>query len=177
MYDGIFYNIYKSSKLEVLNLPGNDLSGVNPDLFGSAISKVISANLSQTGLTGVAVRSLMQKLRRTSVLQSLDLSHNAASLGLTRPEILADAVISLQSVSLKMNTLSEAQVCSLLTAMATSSRCQLRDVNMSGVCFVSRVHPHTLATALMRLQRVVMYATKLTEYQLQHILGSIGKTL
>ena len=120
-YDGIFYNIYKNSNLEVLNLPGNDLSGVNPHLFGSAISKVISANLTDTGLAGVALRNLLEKLRGdSSVLRSLDLSHNTAGLGLTKSDILAEAVISLHCVSLKMNTLSEVQVCSIFSAMATS---------------------------------------------------------
>ena len=50
-YDGIFYNIYKNSQLEVLNLPGNDLSGVNPDLFGSAISKAEFSTLIGRGPT------------------------------------------------------------------------------------------------------------------------------
>ena len=176
MYDGIFYNIYKNSNLEVLNLPGNDLSGVNPDLFGSAISKVISANLSDTGLSGLALRNLLKKLRgNSSILRSLDLSHNKAGLGLTRPDILAEAVTSLDCVSLKMNTMTEAQVCSLLSVLATSSRCQLKDLNLSGICSVCRVPPHTLATAIVKLRRAVMYATKLTQYQLQHILTTLGR--
>ena len=54
-------------------------------------------------------------------------------------------------------------------------RCRLREINLSGISSVSRVCPHTLALALVKLRRVVMYASKLTQYQLQHVLGTIGE--
>ena len=61
-----------------------------------------------------------------------------------------------------------------MRVLHSGSRCKLRDINLSGICSVSRVHPHTMALALVKLRRVVMYATKLTQYQLQHILGTLG---
>ena len=67
-------DFYSKIFSEVLNLPGNDLSEINPDLFGSAIIKLISVNLSDTGLTGAAVRNLMKKLRRD--ISRLSLLHS-----------------------------------------------------------------------------------------------------
>ena len=69
------------------------------------------------------IRALHSEFRRdSSVLRTLDLSHNTAGLGLTKPEVLAEAVISLHCVNLKMISLTEAQASSLLSAMASSSR-------------------------------------------------------
>ena len=70
----VLKDFYSKIFSEVLNLPGNDLSEINPDLFGSAIIKLISVNLSDTGLTGAAVRNLMKKLRRD--ISRLSLLHS-----------------------------------------------------------------------------------------------------
>ena len=60
------------------------------------------------------------------------------------------------------------------SSTSSSSSCRLRELNLSGICSVSQVGPHTLATALVRLRRVEMYACKLSQYQLQHLLDSLG---
>ena len=171
-YDAIFYNIYKNSNLVELNLPGNNLASVNPDLFGSAITKLRSANLCDTRLSRTMIQNLLQKMCGDSHLRSLDLSHNLGFADIS-PKLFSEAMISLTSLNLKMNRITYHQMYSLLSSMATSTS-KLRDINFSGISSLARLEPEVVSGAMMCLRRVVMYACKLTQYQLHKILVTLG---
>ena len=171
-YDAIFYNIYKNSKLVELNLPGNNLSSVNPDLFGSAVTKLRSVNLSDTRISKSMLSNLLQKMCVDSNLLSLDLSHNRWYKSIS-PHLFAEAMIGLTSINLKRNRVTEQQMSSLLSSMA-GPRSKLRSINFSGVSSLARVEPESLARAVLSVRSAVLYATKLTQYQLYHILMALG---
>ena len=171
-YDAIFYNIYKNSKLVELNLPGNNLSSVNPDLFGSAVTKLRSVNLCDTRISKSMLSNLFQKMCVDSNLLSLDLSHNRWYKSIS-PHLFAEAMIGLTSINLKRNRVTEQQMSSLLSSMA-GPRSKLRSINFSGVSSLARTEPETLARAVLTVRSAVLYATKLTQYQLYHILMALG---
>lgn len=171
-YDAIFYNIYKNSKLVELNLPGNNLSSVNPDLFGSAVTKLRSVNLCDTRMSKSMLSNLLQKMCVDSNLLSLDLSHNRWYKSIS-PHLFAEAMIGLTSINLKRNRVTEQQMSSLLSSMA-GPRSKLRSINFSGVSSLARVEPESLARAVLTVRSAVLYATKLTQYQLYHILMALG---
>ena len=171
-YDAIFYNIYKNSKLVELNLPGNNLSSVNPDLFGSAVTKLRSVNLCDTRISKSMLSNLFQKMCVDSNLLSLDLSHNRWYKSIS-PHLFAEAMIGLTSINLKRNRVTEQQMSSLLSSMA-GPRSKLRSINFSGVSSLARTEPESLARAVLTVRSAVLYATKLTQYQLYHILMALG---
>ena len=171
-YDAIFYNIYKNSNLLELNLPGNNLAGVNPDLFGSAVTRLRRVNLCDTRLSRIMIQNLLQKMTGDSHLRSLDLSHNLGFADIS-PQLFSEAMISLTSLNLKMNKITQPQMFSLLSSM-TTSRSKLRDINFSGICSLARLEPELVARALVPLRRVEMYACKLTQYQLHQFLLTLS---
>ena len=175
-YDTIFYHIYKTSTLKVLNLPGNNLAKANPDLFGSAIAKIQSANLSDTNISQEMFLNLFMKLSRTreSSMQSLvhlDISHNT-QLKLISPALTAEALNTLFSVNLKKCGLAVEQLTSLMeTRISEDDSSPLHEVNLSCVSSLSKVMPQTIGRFVSKLTSATLYATKLNTNQLYAIMN------
>lgn len=172
-YDAIFYHIYKKSNLKVVNLPGNNLSKVNPDLFGSAISKLESSNLCDTNISIEMINNLFSKISRSKgpvKIQKIDLSHNC-HLKHVPPQLFSECVSKLSSINLKQTCLQETQLSSLmeLVVSRTSESC-LSEVNLSAVSSLNKVDPELLASFISRLTQATLYATKLSTMQLSNIL-------
>ena len=180
-YDAIFYHIYKTTtSLKVLNLPGNNLSKANPDLFGSAITRIQSANLSDTGISQEMFSNLFMKMSRTGgssprvqTLTHLDLSHNSR-LKLIAPSLLAEALNTLNAVNLKKCGLTEEQLDSLMTTRFISESSQLLEANLSCHSSLSKVMPGTIKFFVAKLTSVTLYATKLNACQLYVLMSLLA---
>ena len=116
-YDALFYQLYKNSRLKTLNLPGNNLSKVNPDLFGSAISKLQRANLSDTNINREMIENLFEKITRSppnsKVISELNISYNS-QLKHINPKLFAESICRIEVINLKLSSLTVDQVTCLM---------------------------------------------------------------
>ena len=176
-YDAIFYHIYKTkTTLKVLNLPGNNLSKANPDLFGSAITRLQSANLSDTNISPEMFGNMFMKMTRTGVrtLTHLDIAHNSR-LKLICPSLLAEALNTLEAVSLKKCGLTEEQVTSLMETRIISDSSQLVEVDLSCHSSLYKIMPGIIKLFIKKLTSATLYATKLNPIQLEVIMDLLAR--
>ena len=176
-YNALFRQINKSSPLKILNVPGNNLSKVNPELFGSAVSKLTSVDLNDTNVSREMLTNLFDKISRVtadtmSPLRCLNIAHNN-ELKHVNPDLMASALCQLETINIKMTSISETHVSRLLETRVSSDTSPLARVNMAGVINLSKVDPDLLATFLTKLKQATIYATKLTPMQLTHTLQTL----
>ena len=90
------------------NSSGNNLSLAEASLLGRGVAKLVEVNLSRTFLTWDQLNAIALEVTRARYTRCLDLSYNDLSTLL--PNLLADLVASLSTVSLEESHLVEAQV-------------------------------------------------------------------
>ena len=164
--------------LQVLNLPGNNLSKVSPTVFGLAISKLRTANLSDTAISADMFNNLfhvMANETRDMKLCHLNIAHNSA-LKHVDPDLLSEAIIKLESVNMNMTSATATQISSLIKLSSTQDYPRLREVNMSGVSALSKVDHLLLSSFVLSLSSATLYSTKLSPTQLIAILTRIINT-
>ena len=169
-YNAIFSQINQCSNLKVLNLPGNNLSNVNPEIFGTAVRKLEKVNLSDTRLTPAMFYMLLSKMKKDSELQELDVSHNP-SLKYIDDHIFSDAINTLEKVNLKFTNTTVSQLTHLFELMKLQTR--LKDMNLVGNHSLANASEILLAGTVNKLIKVTIYATKLSRSQIQAILSHI----
>ena len=90
------------------NSSGNNLSLAEANLLGRGVAKLVEVNLSRTFLTTDQLNALALEVTRARYTKFLDLSYN--DLSTLPPNLLADLVGSLSTVSLEESYLNETQV-------------------------------------------------------------------
>ena len=89
------------------NSSGNNLSLAEANLLGRGVAKLVEVNLSRTFLTTDQLNAIALEVTRARYTRCLDLSYN--DLSTLPPNLLADLVANLCTVSLEESHLVEAQ--------------------------------------------------------------------
>lgn len=178
-YEAIFRQMCKTRNIKILNLQGNSLSSVDPELFGSAVSRVHSANLRGTRLCEHMLVSLFTELAEAEEnqhLRELDISYNFRMENVC-PNIFSAAVVRLSSVNLKMCRLHPVHITKMIES-AVSGNSQLRDVNLSDnlVCLIDDHQNQNLAVFVSQLRSANFSFCRLRSDQLEAILVQLNQT-
>ena len=154
----------ENSQLKTLNLGWNNLSGVEPQLLASMVSKIENVYLKNTNLTNQQVTVLCQVMKENCELKCVNLHNN--NLSSVQPELLASAVSKVAEVDLWNTSLTTQQVTVLCQVL--SGTCPLESLNLSGNN-LSGVEPDLLARAVGNIVKVQLGDTNLTSQQLSVI--------
>ena len=172
----------KTRNIKILNLQGNSLSSVNPELFGSAVSRVQSANLRGTRLCEHMLVSLFTELAEAEENQhllELDISYNFRMENVC-PHIFSAAVVRLSSVNLKMCRLHPVHITKMIESAVSGDgeNSQLRDVNLSDnlVCLIDDTQNQNLAVFVSQLRSANFSFCRLRSDQLEAILVQLDQT-
>ena len=172
----------KTRNIKILNLEGNSLSSVDPELFGSAVSRVQSANLRGTRLCEHMLVSLFTELAEAEENQhllELDISYNFRMENVC-PHIFSAAVVRLSSVNLKMCRLHPVHITKMIESAVSGDgeKSQLRDVNLSDnlVCLIDDTQNQNLAVFVSQLRSANFSFCRLRSDQLEAILVKLGRT-
>ena len=101
-------SLRENQEIQEVDLSDNTLSGVDPDLLATAMSKTRKLSLVNTGLTVVQVEKLFRLIAANCPMESLNLSANMLSM--VETELMAQAVNKLRDVTLIDTNLSVNQV-------------------------------------------------------------------
>ena len=172
----------KTRNIKILNLQGNSLSSVDPELFGSAVSRVQSANLRGTRLCEHMLVSLFTELAEAEEnehLLELDISYNFRMENVC-PHIFSAAVVRLSSVNLKMCRLHPVHITKMIESAVSGDgeNSQLRDVNLSDnlVCLIDDTQNQNLAVFVSQLRSANFSFCRLRSDQLEAILVQLDRT-
>ena len=172
----------KTRNIKILNLQGNSLSSVDPELFGSAVSRVQSANLRGTRLCEHMLVSLFTELAEAEENQhllELDISYNFRMENVC-PHIFSAAVVRLSSVNLKMCRLHPVHITKMIESAVSGDgeNSQLRDVNLSDnlVCLIDDTQNQNLAVFVSQLRSANFSFCRLRSDQLEAILVQLDQT-
>ena len=172
----------KTRNIKILNLQGNSLSSVDPELFGSAVSRVQSANLRGTRLCEHMLVSLFTELAEAEEnehLLELDISYNFRMENVC-PNIFSAAVVRLSSVNLKMCRLHPDHITKMIESAVSGDgeNSQLRDVNLSDnlVCLIDDTQNQNLAVFVSQLRSANFSFCRLRSDQLEAILVQLDRT-
>ena len=172
----------KTRNIKILNLQGNSLSSVDPELFGSAVSRVQSANLRGTRLCEHMLVSLFTELAEAEENQhllELDISYNFRMENVC-PHIFSAAVVRLSSVNLKMCRLHPVHITKMIESAVSGDgeNSQLRDVNLSDnlVCLIDDTQNQNLAVFVSQLRSANFSFCRLRSDQLEAILVQLDRT-
>ena len=172
----------KTRNIKILNLQGNSLSSVDPELFGSAVSRVQSANLRGTRLCEHMLVSLFTELAEAEENQhllELDISYNFRMENVC-PNIFSAAVVRLSSVNLKMCRLHPVHITKMIESAVSGDgeNSQLRDVNLSDnlVCLIDDTQNQNLAVFVSQLRYANFSFCRLRSDQLEAILVQLDQT-
>ena len=100
--------VARGQEIQEVDLSDNTLSGVDPDLLATAMSKTRKLSLVNTGLTVVQVEKLLSLIAANCPMESLNLSANMLSM--VETELMAQAINKLKDVTLIDTNLSVNQV-------------------------------------------------------------------
>ena len=166
-YNALFSQINHSSNLKVLNLQGNNLSKVNPGIFGSAVIKLEKVNLSDCKINKDMLIRLFSDMQKDSKLKDLDVSYNPA-LKHIDDHIYGDAINLLNRVNLKFTNSTLFQLMNLFELMEVHTN--LHEMNLVGNISLSKIPQPLFARTVTKLTKITIYATKLTSDQIQTLL-------
>ena len=116
---------------QVLDISGNSLSEVSPDILAKAVVKLVEVDMIETDVTSDQCQHLMDVIRsaKDKTLEFLDISEN--DLREVDPKVMAEAVNKLEMVCLSdMPILTEAQMKEILTC-ALEKGTALRELSVS----------------------------------------------
>merc|ERR1719203_633460 len=176
----------------MLNLAGNDMSGVEPEALSRGlmqleevelVTEVLAkdvvhleeANLRGSKLSTEQISNILTNIARgDNKLKKLSLcAMYGNDLAAVEPESLARSLIQLEEVDLRNTKLSTEQITSILTCISTDDnklkKWNLYDNDLSGV------EPEALARGLMQLEEVNLSWTKLSTEQITRILTNIAQ--
>ena len=159
------------AKLKTLDIEfKNNLSTVRPELLASAVTKLVTVNISCTVLTGEQCEALFTAINEGSQLRSLNIALN--NLSTVTPLLLATAVPKLETVNVSYTGLTSEQGDALFSAINVGS--QLRSLKICGNNLAA-VTPLLLATAVTKMEIVDIRCTELTSEQCKALFTAINE--
>jgi len=157
-----------TTKLIKLDLTRTDLSSVPADLLSRTVVSLTEVDLTSCTLTPAQLEALITGImeRKESRLRKLVLAKT--SLSRVSAARLAGLVLSLEDLSLLLNHLTTDQLTVVLTAISETETLRLRSLNLTRND-LSSVPSLLLSRAVLRLQEVTLFMTKLSPDQVRVI--------
>ena len=128
--------------------------------------------VSQVFLTVEQISAILEAICDGSSLKILDLSGNYEDMFAVEPDLMARAVIRLESVN--VSYLSVEQISAILRAVYDESVLNLKILDLSQNYYMSFQEPRLLARAVIRLETVNLSLTELTREQISAILTAVS---
>jgi len=156
------------SQMKKLNLNGNNLYSLEPELFARVVTRLESANLGGTNLTNEQKLALFMEMSLNSQMKKLDLACN--NLSDVDSELFARVVTRLEDLNLCFTNITNQQKVALFTKISKNT--QLKKLNLA--CNnLSSVHPELFAWVVTRLEDFNLCFTNITNDQSQSLFTAI----
>jgi hypothetical protein len=157
----LFKVLSSGSRLKALNISSNKLTSVPCEHLTGSLSSLVTLHLAGTGLSRPQTVALLGGLSTSPHLRHLTIS--LTNLSAVEPRTLAATIGRLESVEMREVGLTAEQWTAVLRTIGSGeSRLARMDLSNNNL---SRVQPAILASALTRLEKVIMISTKLTRQQ------------
>lgn len=162
------------SDLENLQARGTDLSSVDGKILARAIMSFVSVDLANTELRDDQLEDIFQNIASVGHLRlkSLTLDRNDFSV-IPTTDLMSQALVRLEAVSLWKTRLKFYQLDRLFCEIAESESLELRSLDLS-FTLISSVTASLLAKALVRLEAVVLFDTRLDDSAVLSLLTEIS---
>ena len=158
----------RDSQLENLDVQGNNLSSVEPNILARAVNSLKEVSFVNTKLTELQAEALLKSISTGhSQLKTLDIQYN--TLSLVEPALLVSAVTSVENVNLSGTKLTDQQLEAILYILTFVGTFRLKTLNLSSNT-LSLVEAGLLAKGVNTLEEVVLSDTKLSQQQAEAIL-------
>ena len=165
-------SLIRHQGLKELEVRDIDTSGVEPGLLARVVSSMKTVYVSQVFLTVEQISAILEAICDGSSLKVLDLSGNYEDMFAVEPDLMARAVIRLESVN--VSYLSVEQISAILRAVYDESVLNLKILDLSQNYYMSFQEPRLLARAVIRLETVNLSLTELTREQISAILTAVS---
>jgi len=164
----------EDTKLKKLNLEGNDLSHVEPEVLARAAVKLEELDLSYTELRPEQITSIFTTIpQEDTKLKKLNLEGN--DLSHVEPEVLATGAVKLEQLGLQDTKLRPDQITSIIITIAQED-IKLKKLNLCGND-LSHVEPEVLSRAAVTLEEWDVSWAELRTEQITSILTQEVETV
>ena len=166
----ILDSIIEGCKIKILDVEGNILTDLDPQILAEAVCKLDAANLNDTDLTTPQIKTIFTAISSDEniLLKDLNIGENEVQV---KPELLAAAVTKLERLNLNSSGLSSNQTGAIFSAIqAPGSRLSTLELQHNDL---SSVEPGLLARAVTRLEEVNFQNAKMTPGQASAILTAL----
>ena len=165
-------SISEGYKIKILDVEGNILTQLDPQILADAVCKLEDSNLNYTKLTALQIKAIFTAIssKKNIPLKALNIAHNEMQV---RPELLSAAVTKLERLNLESSGLSSDQTGAIFSAIQTpGSRLRSLELQHNDL---SSVEPGLLARAVTRLEEVNFQNTEMTTEQLTATLTALSE--
>ena len=146
----------KVSKLETLDLRGNNLSSLEPSLLVTAASRLDSLTIANTSLTNQQADALFSAISTTSCrLRKLSVGHN--NLSSVQTGLLEKALVRLEDVDLKYASITDPQKEAIFSALGSGGS-TLKTLNLALVDLTA-LSPELMLKAVKHLEDLNISST------------------
>ena len=166
----VFDCISEGCKIKILDVEGNILTQLDPQILADAVCKLEDSNLNYTKLTASQVKAIFTAIssKKNIPLKALNIGHNEMQV---RPELLSAAVTKLERLNLESSGLSSDQTEAIFSAIqAPGSRLRTLELQHNDL---SSVEPGLLARAVTRLEEVNFQNAEMTTEQVTATLTAL----
>ena len=168
----VFDSISEGCKIKILDVEGNILTQLDPQILADAVCKLEDSNLNYTKLTALQIKAIFTAIssKKNIPLKALNIGHNEMQV---RPELLSAAVTKLERLNLESSGLSSDQTGAIFSALqAPGSRLRSLELQHNDL---SSVEPGLLARAVTRLEEVNFQNTEMTAEQVTATLTALSE--
>lgn len=152
-----------------LQLSGNNLSSVDPELFARVLEKLELVWISNTSITNDQAQAIFTAMSLNCHLTRLNLDSN--DLSSVEPELFATVLTKLELASLQNTNITNDQAQAIFTAL--SLNCQLNRLVFAGND-LSSVEPELLTWVITKLEVACLRNANITTDQAQAIFTAIA---
>ena len=163
----------RTSRLKVLNIRENLVSGVTGSLLSDAACKLETLNLDKTWITVGQADQLFSRISTCPSLKLRTLILSRNNLFRCDSRHLSEAVCKIEEVNLWNCCLTPEQVEDLVTKIDSHEKLRLTRLNLSNNN-VSKISPELLSRAVSRLTEIDLNFTSISTEQIKAIFNVIG---
>ena len=152
----------------VLDMNGNEMTTVNPELLAKVVTKLQKFFIDSTELTQLQAAAILTAVSEGSTLTELNIGYN--NLSGVDLELLAKVVTNLDTLNLTNTKLTQQQIASVITSASKGSKLKKLNISENDL---SGVDPGLLAKAVVNLETLDIGNTKLTQQQAAVIFSGV----
>ena len=167
--EAIFTAVSQGRNWKNLFIRCNNLSGINTELLGSAVTKLVTLNVSLAKLSQEQVVTIFTHVSKGSRLSSLYIDGN--NMSGVDAGLLAKAVTKLETLCASNTKLTHNQAVAILTAVSEGGRLINLDVSWNDL---SGMDAEVWTKVVTRLDKLSVMKTRLTEEQTVAIMTAVS---